>query len=157
MKTILLSLLALLSFASNAAAQTVQLGKRVPDIRPREWLAGVRPSGDAQLYAIEFCHAGSQRSIANLEKLRLLAQQTGGGFQIIAVAGGDRSTAAEAFKKFADEGLAVAIDDEGRYFKSFGVTYLPACAITDKSGRALWVGDSGQLTPAMIQRLKEQK
>lgn len=153
MKKILMLAFALLSVA--AVAQNVPLGKRIPEIKPRVWLGGRMPSPDAGLTCMEFFHPKNARTLHNVEHLQLLRSQTGGAFDIIVVSGGDEPSTRQALEHLPVEGMAVAMDESSRWFGRFEVTYLPACIVVDGDGRALWTGDSKQLTPAIILKLKK--
>ncbi|MDE6777987.1 MAG: hypothetical protein K2J51_00720 [Alistipes sp.] len=155
MINILMLAFALLSVTA-AAAQNVPLGKRIPEIKAQSWLGGRMPSADAGLRCIEFFHPKSARSLANVEHLRQLRAETGGAFDIIVVSGADERSTGESLARYADDGTAVAVDEPARLFGRFGVSYLPACMVVGSDGRVLWTGDSKQLTPAMIRKLKCQ-
>jgi len=153
--------LVLLSFAVAAAlcaaAQNAPLGKRLPDIKPKVWLDGVLPAQNARITCLEFYHPKSSRSRQNIAHLKELAAAAGGDVRIIVIAGGDERTAADSLRRYIGGGTAVAIDEANRYFEMFDVAYLPACIIVDDHGRAIWVGDSGQLTTERIRELKDQR
>lgn len=156
MRKILMLAFALLS-VSAACAQNVPLGKRIPEIKPQSWLGGRTPSADAGLTCIEFFHPKSARSLGNVEHLRQLRAETGGAFDIVVVSGGDERSTGESLSRFLGDGTAVAVDEQARWFNRFEVSYLPACMVVGSDGRVLWTGDSKQLTPAMIRKLKNDK
>ena len=51
--------------------------------------------------------------------------------------------------------MGVGFDASGRSFSNFGVAYLPFGVLTDAKNRALWMGNSLQLTPAFIEKIAE--
>ena len=146
-----------LSLSGTAHAQNIPIGKRIPDVRPQEWLNGERPVREAKLTCIEFFHPSSKRSRTNLEHLKFLAGEfLHRDFQVVVIAAGDEETVRTELTPYTDEGLAVGLDTDNACFKAFGVTYLPACVIIDEQKRTIWTGDSKLLTQRLINDLKHQ-
>jgi hypothetical protein len=48
--------------------------------------------------------------------------------------------------------ISVAIDAGGKIFTAFGVQYVPFGVLVDSKNRALWQGNSLQLTPEIIEK-----
>ena len=148
---------ALLTLAAvRADAQTIPIGRRIPDVKPQTWLHGVRPVRESQLTCIEFYHPSSRRSLANIDSLiRLSGEFLRKDFQVVVVAAGDEQTVGRQLASCVDEGIPVGIDRDGECFKAFGVTYLPACIIIDDRQKTVWTGDSRTLTAQTIRNMNK--
>ena len=153
----ILCIMILMLVAAPAAAQTMPIGKRIPDVRPHEWLDAVRPLRDSKLTCIEFFHPSSKRSLDNMPNLlHLSGEFLHKDFQVIVIASGDSRKVEELLKPYTDEGIAVGLDPDGQCFKAFGVVYLPACVLIDDQRKVVWTGDSRLMTPRFIEVMKKQ-
>ena len=143
--------------ATPADAQNIPIGKRIPDVRPQEWMGGVRPVREAKLTCIEFFHPSSRRSKSNIESLMALSSGfTHRDFQVVIIAAGDEDAIRTALTPYAEEGIAVGIDRGNECFKALGINYLPACIIIDDQKKIIWTGDSKTLTPKLIKNLNQK-
>ena len=141
----------------SAAAQNTPIGKRIPDVRPNEWLNDVRPLRESKITCVEFFHHASDRSRKNIEHLKMLSEKfTRKDFQVVIVAGGDAESIKKELTQLTNEGFPVGMDLDGECFKACGVNYLPACVIFDNQRKTLWTGDSKSLTAKLIENLKQQ-
>lgn len=62
---------------------------------------------------------------------------------------------AAILRPYVSQRIGVGFDASGRSFANFGVAYLPFGVLTDAKNRALWMGNSLQLTPAFIEKIAE--
>lgn len=53
---------------------------------------------------------------------------------------------------FLSRHISVALDTGGRIFSAFNVQYVPFGVLVDSRNRALWMGNSLQLTPEIIEK-----
>ena len=153
----ILTIALLTVMAAPAGAQNIPIGKRIPDVRPQEWMGGVRPVREAKLTCIEFFHPSSRRSKSNIESLLALSSEfTHRDFQVVVIAAGDEEAVRTALTPYTEEGIAVGIDRDNECFKALGINYLPACIIIDDQKKIIWTGDSRTLTPKLIKNLNQK-
>lgn len=146
---LLLSLLALLPAA--VPAQRIALGERMPEIRPAAWVAQVEPAPAAKTY-IEFFAAGSPACVKSLQRLRALAADADSGLRVIVVTRDREEVVAPLVQQLLSPRFTVALDPQGKIFASYGVDYVPFGVLTDARNRALWQGNSLQLTEETIEK-----
>ena len=147
---------ALLLAAAAVQAQTLPIGKRVPDVKPEMWLDGLRPMRESKLTCIEFFHPSSKRCLDNIKHLlQLSGEFLHKDFQVVVVASGDPQQIDNLLKPYTDEGIAVGIDTDGQCFKAFGVVYLPACVLIDDQKKVVWTGDSRLMSARFIEVMKK--
>ena len=154
MKNVLLIFLFVLSGACGAQAQRIALGARVPELKISGWLDG-RPPEAAPLTSIEFYHSSNKEGIRSLDRLKAAADELGGRLRIVVVAQESEEKVAAILRPYVSQRIGVGFDASGRSFANFGVAYLPFGVLTDAKNRALWMGNSLQLTPAFIEKIAE--
>lgn len=152
MKKILLILFfALTASVTGAMAQKTALGERAPEVKPSAWLDGRQPAS-AKFTYIEFFVASNKACVQSLENLRKIADKS--EMRIIVVARESEEKAAAVLSSYLSPRLGVAIDPDGKVFSAFGVTYVPFGVLTDSKNRVLWIGNTLQFTPAIIDSVK---
>lgn len=150
-KSSLILLLALLAPAAEAGAQNIALGERVPELKISEWLGDERPAaGKAPTY-IEFFHTSNQSGTASLDHLEKLSRRQGTDLRIVVVAQEPKEKIARLLDPYLSPRICVALDPDGRIFRAFGVSYVPFGVLVDERNRALWMGNTLQLTPEIIE------
>lgn len=154
--TICIALLTLLS-TRTADAQTIPIGRRIPEVKPEAWLNDLRPMRESKLTCIEFFHPSSKRCVDNLPNLlHLSGEFLHKDFQVIVIASGDSQKIEEILTPYTEEGIAVGLDPGGKCFKALGVVYLPACVLIDDQKKVVWTGDSRLMTPRFIEVMQKQ-
>ncbi len=154
MKSVLLISLFVLSGLCGAQAQRIALGERVPELKISGWLEGRQPAA-APLTYIEFFHSSNKEGIRSLDRLTAAAAELNGRLRIVIVAQESEDKVAAILLPYVSERTGVGFDPSGRSFSNFGITYLPFGVLTDAKNRALWMGNSLQLTPAFIEKIAE--
>ena len=153
MKKILLALAALCAAIPAVRAQNIALDERAPEPRIQSWLDDREPA-PAPLTYIEFFHSSNKSSLASVERLRELSAKAGGRLRIIVVVHEPREKVAQMLAPFVSERLGVGFDPAGRNFTAYGVSYVPFGVLLGARNRALWMGNTLQLTPEIIENTK---
>lgn len=154
MKSVLLISLFALAGLFGAQAQNIALGERVPELKISGWLEGRQPISAPMTY-IEFFHSSNKEGVRSLEQLKATAEKLGGRLRIVIVAQENEEKIAAILIPFVSPQMGVGFDPSGKTFTNFGVSYLPFGVLTDAKNRALWMGNSLQLTPAFIEKISK--
>lgn len=149
-KTVLLLLLALAAPLSTTFAQNIALGQRVPELKVAAWLGGRQPA-PAQATYIEFFHSSNPGCAESLERLREMTNKFGTKLRVVVLAREPEEKVAPLLSPYLSPRIGVALDPSGRIFSAFGVSYVPFGVLVDAKNRALWMGNSLQLTPKIIE------
>ena len=149
-KSSLILLLALLAPAAEAGAQNIALGERVPELKIQTWLDNRQPEPAPTTY-IEFFHTSNQSGTASLDHLEKLSRRQGTDLRIVVVAQEPKEKIARLLDPYLSPRICVALDPDGRIFRAFGVSYVPFGVLVDERNRALWMGNTLQLTPEIIE------
>lgn len=153
MKKLWLITLALAAFAATASAQKIALGERVPEIKVTAWVLDSIPAAAPYTY-IEFFHTSNQSGTRSLDKLREISNKLDTKLRVIVVAQESADKIAALLTPYVSKRIGVGFDTSGRIFLSFGVQYVPFGVLTDAKNRALWMGNTLQLTPEIILNAK---
>lgn len=153
MKKFLLALAALCAATPAALAQNIALDERAPEPRIQSWLDDREPA-PAPLTYIEFFHSSNKSSQASLDRLQELSAEYGDRLRIIVVVHEPREKVAQLLAPRISDRLGVGFDPAGRNFAAYGVTYVPFGVLLGPRNRALWMGNTLQLTPEIIDRTK---
>lgn len=138
-------------FATTAAAQTVALGEKVPDLKPATWLDDRQPAA-APLTYIEFFRSTSAASRASLDDLQALSRKFGTRLHVVVLArDGDEQTLA-LLRPYVSDAMSVGLDASGRIFHAYGIRYAPSGVLVDAKKRALWMGNSRQVDEPLIRK-----
>lgn len=148
---LILSLALVLPFAA-AEAQNIALGERVPELKVPAWLGGQKPAAAPRLTYVEFFHSSNEACITSLEQLRALTGKLGAKLRVVVVTRENEEKIAPLLSSFLSPHISVALDTGGRIFTAFGVQYVPFGVLVDARNRALWMGNSLQLTPEIIEK-----
>lgn len=152
MKSLLLILLTVITGIYGVRAQNIALGERVPELKIASWLDGRQPA-PAPLTYIEFYHSSNKEGIRSLDRLKTTAGELGGRLRVVVVVQEKEDKVADVLLPYVSGQVGVGFDPSGRSFSNFGVTYLPFGVLTDAKNRALWMGNTLQLTPAFIEKI----
>lgn len=151
MKKVLLILLCALGFtAVGAAAQNIALGERVPEIKAAAWLDDRQPA-PAPLSYIEFFHSSNPACKTSLERLKQFTGKYGTKLRVIVVTKEDVAKIDPLLRPYLSKQLTAALGAE-KGFTAFGATYVPFGVLVDAKNRALWMGNSLQLTEKLIEQ-----
>lgn len=153
MKRIIPLLLLALAVPAFGAAQRIALGERAPEVRPAAWLGGRQPLGADMTY-VEFFAESNPACRTSLERLKELTSKLGTKLRVIVVAREKEERLAPLLAPYLSPHIAVALDPEGKVFAAYGVSYVPFGVLTDARNRALWMGNSLQLTEQVIEQSK---
>ena len=146
MKKVLLTLLLALALPVAAAvAQNIALGERVPEVKVPAWLGGEKPAATPRLTYVEFFHSSNPACTASLDKL-------GAKLRVVVVTRENEEKISPLLSPFLSRHISVALDTGGRIFSAFNVQYVPFGVLVDSRNRALWMGNSLQLTPEIIEK-----
>lgn len=147
MKKILIAILLLCAAAQPAEAQKLITGVKAPDLKISEYLTAEPVGGEPLL--IEFFYSPSQPCLNYLPVLNELAKANAGRISVLLLAREERDKIASLME---DKGyaFAVALDDQGKTFTSYGVQFVPFGVLLDAKGRVLWFGNSTQLNQQTI-------
>lgn len=154
MKSVLLISLFLLSGLGCAQAQHIALGERVPELKISGWLEERQPA-PAPLTYIEFFHSSNKEGIRSLDQLRSTSDALDGRLRIVVVVQERKEKVEAILRPYVSQRIGVGFDSSERSFANFGVTYLPFGVLTDAKNRALWMGNSLQLTPDFIEKISK--
>lgn len=150
-KCLVLLLFALAVLPATAPAQRIALGERAPEIRPAAWVGEAAPAAAAKTY-IEFFAADNPAGTKSLQRLHELAAKAGSGLRVIVVTRDREEVVAPLVEAYLSPRFAVALDPQGKIFTAYGVRYVPFGVLTDARNRALWQGNSLQLTGEVIEK-----
>lgn len=151
-KVLLISLLALAVPFAAATAQNIALGERVPEMKVSAWLRGQKPAATPPLTYVEFFLSSNPACITSLKQLRALTDKFGTKLHVVVVTQEKEDKIVPLLTPFLSPHISVAMDAGNRIFTAFGVQYVPFGVLVDAKNRALWMGNSLQLTPAIIEK-----
>lgn len=152
-KAISMLLLALAASHTPISAQNVALGERVPEVKVQSWMMDRTPAAAPMTY-VEFFHSSSEASVKALKHLRQISDQMGDALTVVIITYGDDSKAAALLPPYLSKYMVAGIDTNGKLFKSFGVNYIPFGVLLDNKNRALWSGNTLNLTTETIKNQK---
>lgn len=89
---------------------------------------------------------------ASLEQLRAITDKLGAKLHVVVVTRENEEKIAPLLSPFLSRHISVALDTGGRIFSAFNVQYVPFGVLVDSRNRALWMGNSLQLTPEIIEK-----
>lgn len=150
-KTVVLILLALLIPFADAAAQKIILGERVPELKVGAWLAGQLPKAATMTY-VEFFHSSNPSCIASLDKLKEYTNKYGTKLRVVVLTQEAEEKVSALLKPYLSKQISVGFDTDGRIFTAFGVNYVPFGVLLDAKNRSLWMGNTLQLTPRILEQ-----
>ncbi len=150
-KALLILLSAWVLTPSDAEAQNIFLGERVPELRPAGWIDNRHPTPAAITY-VEFFHSSNPACLTSLKRLRALAGNSSAPeMRVIVVTREDTARIAPILRPYLSERVTATIHAE-RGFAAFGVTYVPFGVLIDSRHRALWMGNSLQFNKQILEQ-----
>ena len=99
---------------------------------------------------VEFYSAACPSGEASLKQLHALTSKFGTKLRVIVVTRDKEEAVGPALAPYLAPRFAVALDPQGRIFTAYGVSYIPFGVLLDARGRALWQGNTRQLTEETI-------
>lgn len=152
MKKMLVLLLSMLCAPlCTAFAQRIQLGEKAPELKGDTWLDDRRPAS-APLTYVEFFHSRSKSGAQALERLKSVSEAMGDKLRVIVITRETEEKIAPLVSAALTRQTGVLLDADGRNFTAYGVEYLPFGVLVDSRNRALWMGNTLQLTPEIIRQ-----
>lgn len=153
--TVIALLLVLALLPGGTAAQNLALGERVPEMKHTVWLDDHHAAPAAMTY-IEFYHSANEISAVTLERLRKLCDDPECDLRLIVVTKEPVARIAPLLRPLLSPHVAVALDQGGRGFAAFGVSYLPFGVLVDARKRTLWMGNSLQMNKQLFHQITNQ-
>lgn len=150
-KTVILILLTLLVPFADAAAQKIILGERVPELKVGAWLGGQLPQAAPMTY-VEFFHSSNPACIASMDKLKEYTNKLGTKLRVVVLTQEKEEKISSLLQPYLSPQISVGLDTDGRIFTAFGVNYVPFGVLLDAKNRSLWMGNTLQLTPRIIEQ-----
>ena len=150
MKSVVLIVIALVSFCSAATAQTIALNERTPRVKKAKWLNGNVPKKCDFTY-IEFIHSASISCRNSAERIHKIINELG-NIACVLISHQSASEIDSWVTEHTNEHSGVIVDDD-RIRTSFGVNYAPYAVILDHRRRALWFGNPQLLERKTIEKL----
>ncbi len=138
-----------LLFRAVVPAQNIALDERAPEPRVQSWLGDREPAG-APLTYVEFFHSSSKSSLASVEHLRQLSEQLGDRLRVVILVREPEAKIVPLLAPYVSGRIGVGFDPAGRNFSAYGVSYVPFGVLLGARNRALWMGNTLQLTPRII-------
>lgn len=152
-KTTCILLAALACIPAAGFGQNIALGERAPEPKVQTWLAGHRPA-DAPMTYVEFFHSASRNSLAAVEHLQALSARADGRLRVVVVVHEPEEKVAPLLTPYLSERLGAGLDPAGRLFAAYDVSYVPFGVLLGPRSRVLWMGNTLQLTPEIIEQSK---
>lgn len=152
-KIVFILLAALACVPTVGIGQNIALGERAPEPKVQGWLAERRPA-DAPMTYVEFFHSASRNSLAAVQHLQALSAKTGGRLRVVVVVHEPEEKVAPLLTPYLSERLGAGLDPAGRLFAAYDVSYVPFGVLLGPRNRVLWMGNTLQLTPAIIEQSK---
>ncbi|HIY67869.1 MAG TPA: hypothetical protein H9828_00455 [Candidatus Alistipes intestinigallinarum] len=137
---------------SEAEAQNIILGEKVPELKAAGWIDNRHPA-PAPITYVEFFHSSNPACINSLKRLRALATKPKSDLRVIVVTREDTARIASMLRPYLSERVTATIHAD-RGFSDFGVTYVPFGVLIDARNRALWMGNSLQFNEKVIEQSK---
>ena len=138
-------------FATTAAAQTVALGEKVPELKSAAWLDGRQPAA-APLTYVEFFRPSSAASRASLDDLQALSRKFGSKLHIVVLSRASDEETLALLRPYVSDAMSVGLDASGRIFNAYGIRYAPSGVLVDAKKRAVWMGNSRQVDEPLIRK-----
>ena len=138
-------------FATTAAAQTVALGEKVPELKSAAWLDGRQPAA-APLTYVEFFRPSSAASRASLDDLQALSRKFGSKLHIVVLSRDSDEETLALLRPYVSDAMSVGLDASGRIFNAYGIRYAPSGVLVDAKKRAVWMGNSRQVDEPLIRK-----
>lgn len=138
-------------FATTAAAQTVALGEKVPELKSAAWLDGRQPAA-APLTYVEFFRQSSAASRASLDDLQALSRKFGSKLHIVVLSRDSDEETLALLRPYVSDAMSVGLDASGRIFNAYGIRYAPSGVLVDAKKRAVWMGNSRQVDEPLIRK-----
>ncbi|MEG0498344.1 MAG: hypothetical protein RR318_06595 [Alistipes sp.] len=152
-RLLFISVLTLLCTCATKA-QNINIGERVPELKISTWIGRQQPV-TAPLTYIEFYHSTSKASRTSLDHLQALSNKLGTKLAIIIVSQENSEPTIAALTPYVTSQISVGIDPTGKSYANFGVSFIPFGVLVDAKNRALWLGNTLQLTPEFIGKIEK--
>lgn len=149
-KALLILLAAWCLTPSDAEAQNIILGEKVPELKAAGWIDNRHPQPAPVTY-VEFFHSSNPACITSLKRLKTLTTRPKSHLRVIIVTREDTTRIAPLLRPYLSERVTATFHAD-RGFAAFGVTYVPFGVLIDARNRALWMGNSLQFNEQIIEQ-----
>ena len=105
-----------------------------------------------RLTYVEFFQSSNAACITSLKQLRAMTDKLGTKLRVVVITQEKEDKIGPLLRPYLSPQISVAIDAGGKIFPAFGVQYVPFGVLVDSKNRALWQGNSLQLTPEIIDK-----
>ena len=144
-KALLILLAAWLLTPSDAEAQNIILGEKVPELKAPGWIDNRHPR-PAQVTYVEFFHSSNPACITSLKRLKKLTDSPNARLRVIVVTREDTARIAPLLRPYLSQRISAT------FHADRGVTYVPFGVLIDARHRALWMGNSLQFNEQIIEQ-----
>ena len=111
-----------------------------------------KPAATPRLTYVEFFQSSNAACITSLKQLRAMTDKLGTKLRVVVITQEKEDKIGPLLRPYLSPQISVAIDAGGKIFTAFGVQYVPFGVLVDSKNRALWQGNSLQLTPEIIEK-----
>ena len=124
----------------------------MPELKVPAWLDGQKHAATPRLTYVEFFQSSNAACITSLKQLRAMTDKLGTKLRVVVITQEKEDKIGPLLRPYLSPQISVAIDAGGKIFTAFGVQYVPFGVLVDSKNRALWQGNSLQLTPEIIEK-----
>ncbi len=156
MKRFFAILLLVFTVVTEASAQNVIIGEKLPDMSLRKWLMDLEPS-QAEYTCYLFHHSESELCSRALNIIKPLIKEATPQLNLVIITKEEYEDAGVTLTEHLNDNVCVAFDLQGRAFRSVGVNFIPFCVICDKKRRALWCGNGVTLSQNVLDKILTTK
>lgn len=152
-KTLILLTLAVCA-TGQAFAQKLVIGSRIPDLKTAQWIT-LMPKTEVPML-IEFYNPDNATSARFFPKLSDIKQKYGNGdsgLQIVVLTQVKGAALDKLAKDYGDT-YYIGGDPDGKVYQAFNVQFLPYTILVSSKGELYWQGNLGNITDAVLQKVK---
>lgn len=139
--------------AASTVAQNIALGERAPELKVQAWLEGQQPQ-EAPMTYVEFFVSSNKAAKPALDRLKAISDKLGAQLHVVIVTREKEAVVSPLLKPYLSKQISVALDPAGKIFTAYGVTYVPFGVLLNAKNRALWMGNSLQISTEIIEQVK---
>ena len=141
MKHLLLILFLLALRPSDAVAQNIAYGDRVPKINKGiDWLNEQPPVASKYIF-IQFCSTKNPASMDAIAVLHNIEQHTQGRLAVVIIGRESQHTLLPYVEELLSPHFTAIADPERKIFSEFNVNFVPFGILVDAKRKAVWMGN----------------
>ena len=103
---------------------------------------------------VEFFHSASRNSLEAIRHLHRISEKMGDRLRIVVLVHEPEEKIAPLLTPYLSEHLGASCHPNGKLFTAYDVRYVPFGVLLGPRHRALWMGNTLQLTPEIIEKSK---